>query len=142
MQERAARGHRSELSPRALRRAPVCHAPGEEDRVDVLPRRDELRLEYLGKAAVKSGRAASLSAWVNTALVERAATERRLAAMGDAIAAYEAEFGEISAAELLAQQRADRRSAVLVGPMAPVASRRRAVPKPKVAAPRAPRRTA
>ncbi len=99
-------------------------------------------LVRLGNAAVKSGRAASLSAWVNTALVERAATERRLAAMGDAIAAYEAEFGEISAAELLAQQRADRRSAVLVGPVAPVASRRRAVPKPKVAAPRAPRRTA
>lgn len=98
-------------------------------------------LVRLGDAAVKSGRAASLSAWGNTALVERAAKERRLAAMGEAIAAYEAEFGEIGADELLGQRRADRRSAVLVGPMAS-AARPRAVPKAKVVAARGRKRTA
>ena len=41
---------------------------------------------------------------------ERAAKER-IRAMGEAIAAYEAEFGVMSAAEIEAQARADRRSA-------------------------------
>src|SRR5215470_12931543 len=64
--------------------------------------------------AVRSGRASSLSTWVNAALAERAAKERRLRAMAEAIAAYEAEFGEISSAELLAQQREDRRTPIVV----------------------------
>ena len=64
-----------------------------------------------GNAAVKAGDADSLSAWVNTALVDRAAKERRLRAMGEAIAAYEAEFGVITAEELAAQARTDRESA-------------------------------
>lgn len=67
-----------------------------------------------GQAAVASGRAESVSAWVNLALAERAAKERRLAAMGAALAAYEAEAGSISAEELSAQARADRESAVVV----------------------------
>jgi hypothetical protein len=67
-----------------------------------------------GQRAVKAGLASSLSGWVNLALAERAAKERRLAAMGEAIAAYEAQFGEISEAELLAQARADRQAAVVV----------------------------
>lgn len=80
-----------------------------------------------GSEAVASGRAASLSGWVNLALHERAAKERRLAAMGDAIAAYEAEFGAISSDELAAQRRADRRAAVVVTPGArrAAAARRR-----------------
>jgi hypothetical protein len=57
---------------------------------------------------------ASLSGWVNLALGERAAKERRLRAMADAVAAYEAEFGAISAAEIAAQRRADQRGAVVV----------------------------
>ena len=56
-----------------------------------------------GKEAVAAGRAASLSGWVNAALAERAAKDRRLQAMVQAVAAYEAERGEISAAELAAQ---------------------------------------
>jgi Arc/MetJ-type ribon-helix-helix transcriptional regulator len=64
--------------------------------------------------AVAAGRAVSLSAWVNLALEERATKERRLQAMADAVAAYEAEFGAISREELFAQERADRRSAVVV----------------------------
>src|SRR5438874_13542082 len=67
-----------------------------------------------GAEAVAAGRAESLSAWVNLALAERVAKERRLRALGEAIAAYEAEFGEISEAELTAQQRADRQSARVV----------------------------
>jgi len=67
-----------------------------------------------GQAAVAAGRAESVSAWVNLALAERAAKERRLAAMRDAIAAYEAAAGEISMEELSVQARADRESAVVV----------------------------
>lgn len=64
--------------------------------------------------AVKAGRAESLSGWVNAALAEREAKERRLRAMAEAVSAYEAEFGTISAQELAAQQRADERTAVVV----------------------------
>jgi hypothetical protein len=67
-----------------------------------------------GNDAVAQGRAGSLSAWVNLALAERAAKDRRLRALGDAVAAYEAEFGAITADELRAQQRADRAAARVV----------------------------
>jgi hypothetical protein len=76
-------------------------------------------------AAVKEGRAASLSGWVSRALEERAAKEHRLRALADAVAAYEMEFGVISAAEIAAQQRADSRGATVVrGPSKPRARRR------------------
>src|SRR5258708_1536283 len=71
-------------------------------------------LVHAGSAAVAAGRAESLSGWVNLAMAERAAKERRLQAMADALAMYEAEFGPISQAEAAAQQRSDRRSAVVV----------------------------
>jgi hypothetical protein len=67
-----------------------------------------------GQAAVAAGYAESVSAWVNIALAERAAKERRLAAMRDAIAAHEEEAGEISAEELSMQARADREAAIVV----------------------------
>jgi len=76
-----------------------------------------------GKEAVAAGRAASLSGWVNAALAERAAKDRRLQAMVEAVAAYETERGEISAAELAAQERADRQSAVVVRGRSGVAAR-------------------
>jgi len=66
--------------------------------------------------AVASGRASSLSTWVNAALAERAAKDRQLRALAEALAGYEAEFGEISAAELVAQQRDDRRASIAVEP--------------------------
>ena len=65
-----------------------------------------------GADAVKAGQADSLSSWVNVALAERVAKERRLRAMAEAVALYEAEFGAISDAELLAQERADQRAAL------------------------------
>ena len=64
--------------------------------------------------AVASGRASSLSTWVNAALAERAAKDRHLHAMAEAIAGYEVEFGAISAAELISQQRDDRRTSIAV----------------------------
>ena len=66
--------------------------------------------------AIAEKRVASLSGWVNLALTERAAKERRLRGLAEAIAAYEEEFGEITAAELAAQERADRRNAIAVRP--------------------------
>src|SRR6267142_2153142 len=56
-------------------------------------------------AAVAAGRAGSLSAWVNVALAEHVAKERRLAALSDLLAEYEAEYGEITPAELAMWQR-------------------------------------
>jgi Arc/MetJ-type ribon-helix-helix transcriptional regulator len=76
---------------------------------------DSELLEAANQAVVE-GRAESMSAWVNLALAERAAKERRLQALADAVAAYEAEFGELSATELLVQERADRRNGVAVRP--------------------------
>jgi hypothetical protein len=71
-------------------------------------------LVVAGNRAVKAGRADSLSGWVNEALAEREARDRRLQAMSEAIAAYEAEFGTISAEEIAAQSRADERAAIVV----------------------------
>ena len=65
-------------------------------------------------AAVAAGHAESLSGWVNLALAERAAKERRLRAMAEAITAYEAKFGTISADELALQRSADRQAAIVV----------------------------
>lgn len=77
-----------------------------------------------GNDAVSQGRAGSLSAWVNLALAERAAKDRRLRALGEAVAAYEAEFGAITADELQHQQRADRAAArVIRGPRRSAAGR-------------------
>lgn len=64
--------------------------------------------------AVASGRASSVSTWVNAALAERVAKERHLRALAEAIASYEAEFGEMSEAEMITQQRRDRANAIAV----------------------------
>jgi hypothetical protein len=79
-----------------------------------------------GHEAVAAGRAESLSAWVNRALAERVAKERRLSALADAIASYEAEFGVISEEEIVRQARADRDAArVIRGSATAKAGRRR-----------------
>lgn len=74
----------------------------------------DVELVAAGNAAVARGAADSLSAWVNEALAARAERDRRLAAMSDAIAVYEAEFGEITEAEIAAQHRADHAAAVVI----------------------------
>jgi hypothetical protein len=78
-----------------------------------------------GAAAVDAGVAPSLSAWVNLALAERAAKERQWQALGQAIAAYEADFGVISPDELARQRRADRDLAADRRRRAPRATARR-----------------
>jgi Arc/MetJ-type ribon-helix-helix transcriptional regulator len=77
------------------------------------------QLVEAANSAVAEGRVTSLSAWVNQALAERADKDRRLRALADAVAAYEAEFGVITPAELEAQERADRASARVVRGSAP-----------------------
>lgn len=83
-----------------------------------------------GNEAVSAGHVESLSAWVNLALAERAAKERRLRALADAVASYEVQFGLMTTEELTAQARADRASARVVPgpkPRASKARRRRGV---------------
>jgi hypothetical protein len=77
--------------------------------------------------AVTEGEADSVSAWVSTALSEKIRRDRKLAQLRAAIAAYEAEFGEISVDEILAQQRADREDAVVVRGRRSTSAKRRTV---------------
>lgn len=67
-----------------------------------------------GATAVAEGRAESVSAWVNQALAEKAAKDRRLASLAQFIADYEAEHGAITAEEMAEQERADRAAAATV----------------------------
>src|SRR5438874_11379725 len=76
-------------------------------------------------AAVAAGRADSLSAWVNLALAEHVAKERRLAALSKMIAEYETDFGVITPEELAIREREDRRKAVVIRGSAKPSSRRR-----------------
>ena len=71
-------------------------------------------LIHAGNEAIADGVAESMSAWVSLALADRVAKERRERAMLVAVAAYEAEFGEITAAEMDAQRRADQRASRVV----------------------------
>ena len=76
-------------------------------------------------AAVAAGRADSLSAWVNFALTEHVAKERRLAALSKLLADYEGEHGVITQEELALREREDRRKAVVIRGSAKRASRKR-----------------
>ena len=67
-----------------------------------------------GRAAVAEGRAESLSAWVNAALRRQAEHDRRMQALDDFLAAYEAEHGEITEDEMREAQRRTRSRAVVV----------------------------
>jgi nucleotide-binding universal stress UspA family protein len=67
-----------------------------------------------GSQAVASGRAQSLSGWVNDALADRREKEQRLTALATAVAEFERRSGTITAEEIAAQQRADRTDAVVV----------------------------
>jgi len=67
-----------------------------------------------GQAAVEAGEADNLSAWVNEALRRQADHDRRLRALDDYLAAYEAEHGEITDVEIAAATRRARARAVVV----------------------------
>jgi Arc/MetJ-type ribon-helix-helix transcriptional regulator len=64
--------------------------------------------------AVAHGRAESVSAWVNEALHLKADHDRRLAALDEFLAAYEAEHGEITEQEMREAARRARAGAVVV----------------------------
>src|SRR5687767_8792123 len=68
----------------------------------------------VAEEAVANGQADSVSAWVNAALAEKSAKERRLIAARKAIAAYEAQFGVITEEEMEEQRRLDRAAAIVV----------------------------
>jgi hypothetical protein len=67
-----------------------------------------------GHRAVASGAADSLSAWVSIALADRVRRDEQLAHLREAIADYEAEFGEITPDEIATRRRVDREDAVVV----------------------------
>jgi hypothetical protein len=67
-----------------------------------------------GNQAVAEGRADSMSAWVNAALVDRMIRDRRLQALAAAVADYEESHGEITEEEMASQARRDREAAVVV----------------------------
>ncbi len=62
-------------------------------------------------AAVQAGEADSVSRWVNDALRAKSKEHRTLAALREAVAAYEAEFGEFTDEEMAAGERRDREAA-------------------------------
>jgi hypothetical protein len=65
-------------------------------------------------AAVAAGAAESMSAWVSDALCLKLDHDRRLRGIGDFIAAYEAEHGEITEEEMEAAVRRARERAIVV----------------------------
>ena len=74
---------------------------------------DEDRIEAANDA-VAAGEVSSVSAWVNGAMADKSEHRRRLQALGEAIADYEAEYGEISEEEMAEQRRLDLRAAAAV----------------------------
>jgi Arc/MetJ-type ribon-helix-helix transcriptional regulator len=74
-------------------------------------------LVAVAQDAVARGHAESTSAWVNDALRLKADRDRRLAALDEFVAAFEAEHGEISEQEMAeATRRARGRAIVVRGP--------------------------
>jgi hypothetical protein len=66
------------------------------------------------QAAVAAGEAETVSAWVNDALHLKIEHDRRLRGIDDFIAAYEAEYGEITDEEMDAAYRAMKGRAIVV----------------------------
>jgi Arc/MetJ-type ribon-helix-helix transcriptional regulator len=68
----------------------------------------------VAQEAVTGGRAESISAWVNDALRLKADHDRRLQALDEFLAAYEAEHGEITEDEMRDAARRARERAIVV----------------------------
>ncbi|MBO0816644.1 MAG: hypothetical protein J2P30_16075 [Actinobacteria bacterium] len=71
-------------------------------------------LMAVAQDAVAEGRAESVSAWVNAALRLKVAHDRRLRAVDEFVAAFEAEHGEITEDEMREATRRARGRAVVV----------------------------
>ncbi|MGH3177534.1 MAG: hypothetical protein ACRDPF_27120 [Streptosporangiaceae bacterium] len=74
----------------------------------------DAELMAAAQQAVTEGRAESISAWVNDALRLKTENDRRLQALDDFLAAYEAEHGEITEDEIQGAARRARERAVVV----------------------------
>lgn len=74
----------------------------------------DAELMQAGHEAVAEGRAESISAWVNDALRLRADHDRRMRALDEFLAMYEAEHGEITEKEISAAARRARARASVV----------------------------
>jgi Arc/MetJ-type ribon-helix-helix transcriptional regulator len=74
----------------------------------------DAELVALAQEAVTGGRAESISAWVNDALRLKADHDRRLRALDDFLAAYQAEHGEITDDEMRDAARRARERAIVV----------------------------
>jgi Arc/MetJ-type ribon-helix-helix transcriptional regulator len=74
----------------------------------------DAELMAAAQQAVSDGRAENLSAWINDALRLKADHDRRLRALDDFLAAYEAEHGEITEDEMRAAARRARERAIVV----------------------------
>jgi Arc/MetJ-type ribon-helix-helix transcriptional regulator len=74
----------------------------------------DAELMAAAQQAVAEGRAENISAWVNDALRLKTEHERRLQALDDFLAAYEAEHGEITEDEMRDTARRARERAVIV----------------------------
>ena len=66
------------------------------------------------RAAVEAGQSPSISAWVSEALERQAAHERRLRALDEFFAEYEAEHGVITEEEMEAAHRHFKERAIVV----------------------------
>jgi Arc/MetJ-type ribon-helix-helix transcriptional regulator len=74
----------------------------------------DAELVAAAQEAVARGEADSVSAWVNDALRLKADHDRRLAALDEFLAAYEAEHGEITEQEMHDAARKTKAGAVVV----------------------------
>ena len=74
----------------------------------------DAELVAVAQEAVAQGQAESVSAWVNDALRLKADHDRRLRALDEFLAAYEAEHGEITDEEMREAARRARGRAVVV----------------------------
>jgi Arc/MetJ-type ribon-helix-helix transcriptional regulator len=74
----------------------------------------DAELVAVAQEAVTGGHAESISAWVNDALRLKADHDRRLQALDEFLAAYEAEHGEITEDEMRDAARRARERAVVI----------------------------
>ena len=74
----------------------------------------DAELVAAGHAAVAAGTAENLSAWVNEALHRQSEHDRRLTALGEFLAEYEAEHGQITDTEIAEAARWARERAIVV----------------------------
>ena len=74
----------------------------------------DAELLAVAQQAVTGGHAESISAWVNDAFRLKADNDRRLHALDEFLAAYEAEHGEITEDEMRDAARRARERAVIV----------------------------